>query len=286
MNAQDLSPAQVLVLDRPNARQRDELIRTSLRWLVARGHLVVAANKRSASHPSEQRITLGRPLDPGAPGDLAQVMALALAAPRRKISGLIRAARQAWGRNLDGFRRDVVLPGLVAQGLVFRRDKRFLLIFSSTRHYRTPAGEELNRRLSTLLSHVRNLPDMMTSDPTRAAAIAAAAGGLVLLVPEVFPHLSSLGDLLRGMPPRRAEAAGTGNADTLGSGGREMGTLGFSIEDLAGIDLSIGNLDAGIDDATTADSADASGADTGGSSDSGGGDGGGGDGGGGGGGGD
>lgn len=277
MNAADLSPAQVLVLDRPNARQGDQLIRASLRWLVAGGHLVLVANKRSGAHPSEQRIMPGKPLGPGAPGDLAQVMALALAKPRRKISSLMRAARHAWGRDYDGFRRDIVLAGLVAQGLVFRRDKRILLIFPSTRHYRTPAGEALNRRLSTMLSHVRTLPDMMKSDPSRATAIAAAAGALVLLVPEIFPHLPALGDLLRGLPSRRTEPADAATADT----------LGFSIEDLAGIDLSIGNLDAGIDDAAAgasdAGSADA-GASSSGASDSGGSDGGGGDGGGGGGG--
>ncbi len=238
MSARDLSPAQILVLDAPDKSHGPELILAGVRWLTAHGHLLPEPNHSKASAPP--RLTLATPLPAGAPHDLAAVLTLVRRDKPLTARAILRGARDKWGRDLVRYQAEAVLPSLIAQGLVEPRTKRHLLVFSRTRHYRTPDGEALNRRVVRLLSRARAIPAMLDHNPARAAALATAAGGLVLLLPELEPRLDELA----------AAVASAGTSRNRVNGAPGSGTA-------TGLDVSLDVLDA-PEDQTEDDASDSS----------------------------
>ena len=254
-----LSPAEILVLDAPNVRRRAELLKANLRHLVATGHLEPGRRSTSSAKTgtADPAYRIAKPLPRGTPADLAVVLALAGHSGQHTLASLMRAARSKWGGNLDRFRTDIVLPALVAKGLVYPRTRRILLIFPRTRYVRTDAGETLDRRIATLMRQARELPALMSSDPARAAAIATAAGTLVLMLPELQ---ASLGDIAH---VRRLNASSPG----VGSDGWSSSSFAADQEALGAIDDFDGAFDAAEPSSSDSDGGDGGGGDGGGGGD-------------------
>jgi hypothetical protein len=97
-----------------------------------------------------------------------------------------------------------------------------LLVFPATRRLLTAAGQAERDRLTRAIEQARTIPRMLDENPKQAAAIAAALGGLLLLAPEVLPHLGALAAALKLYP-----------ADDLAQGFDSFSDGGF---DLSGFD--------------------------------------------------
>jgi hypothetical protein len=98
-----------------------------------------------------------------------------------EVAKLAAAVRARYG-SLDGYRDQVVLAGLVEDGLFAAETRRVLWLFPARRHVLTFAGQSAQRRLGELHEELR-------ADP---AAAVPAAGAAVLLLPALFPELREL----------------------------------------------------------------------------------------------
>ncbi len=101
---------------------------------------------------------------------------------------------RAYRRTLVGFVLDGIGPALVARGLAeMRRVGGSSAFFLSDRiRACTPAGEAEKTRVQNALHEARAIPQYLDRDPAQAAALAAAAGGAILLVEELRPHYRQL----------------------------------------------------------------------------------------------
>jgi hypothetical protein len=83
---------------------------------------------------------------------------------------------------------------------------------------------------------VRKIPELLKTDPKDAAAIALAAGGIILLVPELRSHYDQLGRVMRSEGDM-----GGGEYEVSFSVGDGQSTLSFG----ALLDSAFGAIDAG-----------------------------------------
>lgn len=118
---------------------------------------------------------------------------VAAAAPRDGVIGeVMKQAMRAYRRTLVGFVLDGVGPALVARGLAEMRQRRLLGLIPLDSFHLTPAGEAEKTRVQDALHEARAIPQYLGRDPAQAAALAAAAGGAILLVEELRPHYREL----------------------------------------------------------------------------------------------
>jgi len=211
--------------------------------LLAQGVLRIEEESRPGLFRSKRIVYLreapDRPLTlPAASGSLVQVVHLA--APAGGVmSAIVKASMREYGRSLLGFVQNYVISALVARRLAEKRPRRLLGFIPSEGFFRTPAGEAEKIRLEAAMQGARTIPQYLDRDPTQAAALAAAAGGTILLIDELRPYYQQLALALQ---PR------DGGAFTGSDSGFDFGSFDFASCDLGSFDFGcFDSFDAGFD---------------------------------------
>jgi uncharacterized membrane protein YgcG len=260
-----LSPAEALVLLDPNAEQGVQAAKVTFLGLLAEG--VLRAEQVKGRLTSETRLHIARQ-----PAETPPHVGAVLDAVRHSKTGSVYQVTRRLARDtnrLATFVPGLVRPRLVQRGLLAERrhqeERKVLFVFrrtlTITTFHPTEAGTREQARLRAALDEAPAIAAELDRDPPRAAAMAAALGPLIVLVPAL---LAVLGPLAHAMAP----ATQSFISDSSGEDGG-----GF-----AWLDGAMAEMDSSLDSALSDASSDSS--DSG--SDSGGSDGGGGDGGGGG----
>jgi hypothetical protein len=191
-----LSAAEAFVLislPRFNARAT---LKYGLMGLLAQG--ILRSEEKARPGIVRIRRLLHLRVAPDLPADLppltASLVSVVNAASTRDgvIGEVLKQAMRAYRRTLVGFVLEGVGPALVARGLAEARHRRLLGLIPHTSFHLTSAGEAEKTRLQNALHEARAIPQYLDRDPAQAAALAAAAGGAILLVEELRPHYRQL----------------------------------------------------------------------------------------------
>lgn len=293
-----LSPAESLVMLKPNRTPARESVKVTLLWLLAQGLLRIEETTEK-KFLGTRKLVYVRPTErsaPPLPPHAASLMdeVRAAQATSGSMQDVVARARQAYGSNLQLFNKRFILPALASRGLV--TEDRFLLVFRSWRP--TRAGFAEQSRIRSNIDRARTIPALLGSRPAEAAAIALAIGPTILLVKELRPLYRQLSDAMRrhgtaddadpsgwaspawdSVPSGDTAASGAGDVPSP-VGPLDHSSLSFDAAGLGGFDA--GGFDLAAFDASAFDALDSgmasfdSGFDAASGGDSGGGDGGGG----------
>jgi hypothetical protein len=186
------------------------------------------------------------------PADLPPLTAslvgvVSAAAPRDGVIGeVLKQAMRAYRRTLVGFVLDGIGPGLVARGLAEMRHRRLLGLIPNGSFHLTPMGAAEKTRVQNALHEARAIPQYLDRDPTQAAALAAAAGGAILLVEELRPHYRELAKAFEepdtSPTPFPMILGDSGNGDAF-----HFGCIDFGSVDLGCFDSFDSGFDAASD---------------------------------------
>ncbi|HEX8362864.1 MAG TPA: hypothetical protein VF613_22260, partial [Longimicrobium sp.] len=190
----------------PNAVSARRVVRTSVLHLGAAGHLrAQAPEKRSwFGGGAGARIVRGP-----APARVAEHLAPVLEAlfpPGKPPAALaptevMHRLQRAFGYDYGRYLARHIRPRLVSRGLLEVESYPWLGIFNRRRYRCTPAGARLSERIVADLQAAEEIPQLLQRAPRRAAAAAAALGGLVLIADDLRPHLGVLAEAARQHPP-------------------------------------------------------------------------------------
>lgn len=257
-----LSPAEALVLLDPEADQGVQAAKVTFLGLLAEG--VLRAEQVKGRLTSETRLHIARQ-----PAEVPPHVGAVLDAVRQSKTGSVYQVTRKLARDTDNLHRFVpglVRPRLVQRGLLAARqhqeERKLLFVFrrtvTVTTHHPTEQGAREQARLRAMLDEAPAIREALDSNPSRAAAMAAALGPLIVLVPALLPLL---GQIAHAMAP----AGQSFISDSSGSDGGDFAWLD-------GLDSAMAEMDSSLDSALS----DASSDSDGGGSDGGGSDGGGG----------
>jgi hypothetical protein len=263
-----LTPAESLLLLKPNRTSGHDTVKVTLLWLVAQGLLRID-DDTAGSRPERSSLCATGRTDPSMPPHAAAlVQAVRDAQPDGgTVADVVKQARRLYGPQLAGFNRRFICPALVGRGLL--EQQRVLLFFR--RWNLTAAGAAEQRQIERNIARARTIPALLHSDPAEAAAIALAVGSTLLLVEELRPHYRQLVEAMRakaaasdagGSPPdywpcgdahrhhddqRNGDAGQPGDTASVHDGA--TGNLGSF--DLGALDVeALGALDAATFDAS------------------------------------
>jgi hypothetical protein len=172
-----LSAPEVLVLTSLPRYSARKAVKVGLLALLVQGLLRIdqeerpgLLRKRRIAHMRTAR-EAAEPLPPST----ASLLGVVRAAQSQDgtMPAVVAAARQAFGKELDGFVRHYVFPSLIERGLAEPRRTRWLGLVPVTRHYPTAAGEAERRRLEEKMQQAREIPRYLDRDPAQAVALAA-----------------------------------------------------------------------------------------------------------------
>lgn len=255
-----LSPAEALVLLDPNAEQGVQAAKVTFLGLLAEG--VLRAEQVKGRITSETRLHIARQ-----PAETPPHVGAVLDAVRQSKTGSVYQVTRRLARDtnrLASFVPVLVRPRLVQRGLLAERrhqeERKVLFVFrrtlTITTFHPTEAGMREQARLRAALDEAPAIAAELDRDPPRAAAMAAALGPLIVLVPAL---LAVLGPLAHAMAPATQSFISD-------SSGEDGGGFAWLDDAMAEMDSS---LDSALSDASS-DSSD-SGSDSGGSDGGGGG---------------
>jgi len=247
-----LTPAEALVLLDPTIKQGRNPFKLSLMWLLAQKHLVASEQRIGWFKKRTTRLQpgprAGQPLSP----DLQAVMDTVRDAHTGLMDAVVAAAVQRYGHNLLGFQTGIIYPALCRRGLIQLTRERFLYFSTRERWSHTPAGKAMCARLEALMEDARRIPAYLDNSPAQAAALAAALGGLILLLPELRPHLESIANVMQRPP------SGDGGSSSSDGGETSSGAPANSEQDAGLSQTPEFNFNVGDFDTANFDSLDAS----------------------------
>jgi hypothetical protein len=202
---EDLTPAEALVLLEPNKVSGRSVVRTSLLHLAAAGYLraEVQAKRSWLGTGGGTRLVRTDAAGP-LPDHLAGVLN-ALFPPAKSEASLSPAEvtsrlQRAFGYDYARYLALHIRPLLLSKALLSVEEYRWMRIVPRRRYLHTDAGMRLRERIGTRLRGADGLPELLRSDPRRAAAAAAGLGGLVLIAEGLRPHLGELANAARSEP--------------------------------------------------------------------------------------
>jgi hypothetical protein len=205
-----LSPAESLVLLKPNHTPAREAVKVTLLSLLAQGLLRIE-EKTEKRFFGARTVACVRPTGRNArlPPHAASLMDVVRETQTDGgvMRQLVARARQAYGAQLEGFKNRFIMPALVGRGLI--EEGRVLLLFR--KFNLTPSGVAEQSRIEHDMARARTIPALLGTNPAEAAAIALAVGGTILLVEELQPHYRQLSEAMR------AQGAAGGDSDAGGS---------------------------------------------------------------------
>jgi uncharacterized membrane protein YgcG len=190
-------------------------------------------------------------------------------------NGELKRAIAALGRSTGHFGRfipDHVLPRLVQRRLMEKRTvarevrmpRGDSMKLTQETHVLTAAGQEQAAALRLRLDEAHALPTLLASDPQRAAAMAVALGGLVLLLPGVIAFLPEIAQAVgrAQMIPDTGYVAGDTSSGTDSDAYSMEMWREVDADALSGLESSLSDIDSAIDSAESSGS-DSSGSDSG-----------------------
>jgi len=213
--------------------------------LLAEG--VLRAEQVKGRITSETRLHISRQ-----PAETPPHVGALLDAIRQSKTGSVYQVTRRLARDtkqLSTFVPALVRPRLIQRGLLAERrhqeERKVLFVFrrtvTITTFHPTEAGAREQARLRAMLDHAPAIAAELDRNPPRAAAMAAALGPLIVLVPALLPVL---GQLTHAMAPPAQNSIDSG-----GSGG----------DGFAHLDRTMTEMDASLDSAlsdASSDSAD------------------------------
>ena len=99
-----------------------------------------------------------------------------------------------------------IKQNLVDRGLLAHQPQSSYFGLGQHGYARTPAGKEVCERLTSLLAQARAIPQLITTDPSLVAALAAQLDGLLLILTELRPEWSEIGNAMRSYSTRAVAA--------------------------------------------------------------------------------
>ncbi len=191
-----LSPAESLVLLKPNRTPAREAVKVTLLSLLAQGVLRIDEERKKWFFGTKKIIYL-RPTSrrlSSLPPHAASLLECVRDAQTDKgtMEAMVACARRSYGSNLAGFKSRFIMPALLSRGLI---EERVLLLLRSYRL--TPVGVAEQSRIENDIRRIRAIPDLLRTNPAEAAAIALAVGGTILLVSELRPYYGQLSEAMR-----------------------------------------------------------------------------------------
>jgi len=165
-----------------------------------------------------------------------------------KVADVVKRAQKAFGPDCRRFSLKLIIPALIARGLLDEKKVLFVRAFRLT-----PEGKEAQSRIKSDLAKADEIARLLRSDPARAAAMAKTLGVNVLLSDKLTKEFKPLADAMRVMT--HAEFGDVGPFDS--GGGFDFGSFDLSHFDLGSFDAgaidalhaSINSFDAGFSDA-------------------------------------
>lgn len=251
--ATPLSPAEALVLLDTKGATGREAFKVTVMSLLAQGAIAIKEESRKGMFRTTKttRIFPGNPLA-GLPAHVQAVLSLI---GSRGIDGvemksLATTAQKTFGPGLYTFKTSHVLPALLQRGLVKSEQETRMLFFKVASWPLTAAGMMEKNRLEAVIARARMLPELLQTDKAEAAAIVLAAGGVLLLIPQLKPYYGQMAALRA--PPLNDHGSGDSNWANLGSSGSATGTdsldfAGFDSSALDTLDSGMASFDASFD---------------------------------------
>ncbi len=208
----DLTPAEAMVLLDPRAERGREAFKVSLMWLLAQHHLKATEIPALWFKRKTTQQTRGPQAGAMLPPDLKAVMMTVQAAATGIMDDIVKAAPKRFGAKLDGYQNDFLYPSLLSRGLLRRTETTRLMFFTRQTYDRTSAGREVCRQIESLFEDARRIPAYLDRSPAQAAALALSLGGLILLMPELRPHLEEIASVVRrSSAPDKSSGGGSGS---------------------------------------------------------------------------
>jgi hypothetical protein len=205
-----LSPAESLFLIKPNRTPARETVKVTLLSLLAQGAVRMEEQATRRFFGTKKTVYV-RPTGKRAalPPHAAALLDLVRAAQgdTGSMTDFVKRVQKAYGKNLEGFNRDFIVPALLARGLI---EERRVLLFRT--YKRTPAGDAEESRIASDIARARTIPELIRSNPAEAAALILAVGGTLLLVNELRPYYRQMSEVMR------AQTASTDGSDSGGDG--------------------------------------------------------------------
>jgi hypothetical protein len=197
-DAPPLSPAESLLLLDLTYSSR-QAVRVTLLELVAQKVLRVDTQEEPGIVQAKkvQHLRVLVPQVPNMPNHIASLMDT-LNLGRRDgmdMDSVTKLLLNRYGSKVNIFKEDLVLPTLVARGLL--AEQRFGLFWLGKRFAPTHAGEAERKRLNAAVEKAREIPELLKTAPAKAAAFALASGRAILLVDRLTFELRELGEAIR-----------------------------------------------------------------------------------------
>ena len=194
-----LSPAESLLLfnNRYSSRQA---LKVTLLELIARKILRVETRQEQRVFREEavQHLRVLVHHVPDAPAHVASLLdTLKAAQPGGGIAldAVTKLLRNRYGNKVDLFKDDLLLPALVARGLM--AEQRFGFFRLGKRLQLTRAGEAEHKRIAAAAGKARQIVELLKTAPARAAVVALEAGQAILLLDRLSFELRDLGEAIR-----------------------------------------------------------------------------------------
>jgi hypothetical protein len=253
-----LSPAESLVLLKPNGTPAREAVKVTLLSLLAQGLLRIEEETRKRFLWS-QKVACVRPTGRAVralPSHAASLMQVVQDAQRQGgvMKDLIDRAREAYGTQLEAFKSRFIMRALVGRGLL--EEGRTLFFFRKWNVTASGAAEQ--KRIESDIARARTIPALLNSNPAEAAAIALAVGGALLLVEELRPHYRQLSEAMRAQSSDGYDGSSSSNGSGSDDSHRhsddrhdhESGSPGdnTNLHDADTHSLDLGSLDLGAFD--------------------------------------
>jgi hypothetical protein len=194
-----LSPAESLLLFNNGYSSRQALKVTFLE-LIAREILRIETRQEQRVFKKEavQYLRLLVPHVPDAPAHVASLLDM-LKAPQSiggiALDAVTKLLLNRYGNKVDLFKDDLLLPALVARGLM--AEQRFGLFWLGKRLQLTPAGDAEHKRIAAAVGKARQIVELLKTAPARAAAVALEVGQAILLLDRLSFELRDLGEAIR-----------------------------------------------------------------------------------------
>lgn len=290
-----LSPAEALLLLDPEKTRPREALKVSLMALLAQRKLQIdehAGKGFLGRRTSTTRLSANASNGREAPHETSLLQIVRASQPVT-MDDFVADAKRSYGQDFSGFTKQYVAPALIGRGLLREAIEPFLFFFKRRRLRPTAAGDIERARLEGLMAQARDIPSFLDSDPKKAAAMAIALGGLVLLLPGLQPHLAQLGDVIRHHGQQASNDSSSSSSDSStsfssstsspdapqnlspGAEQLDLGSFDWGSFDSASLDAvsaSMETLDASFDSSSSdSSSSDGGGGDSGGGGDGGGG---------------
>jgi len=194
-----LSPAESLLLFNNGYSSRQALKVTFLE-LIAREIVRIETRQEQRVFRKEavQYLRVLVPHVPDAPAHVASLLDMLKAAQPGggvALDAVTKLLRNRYGNKVNLFKDDLLLPALVARGLM--AEQRFGLFWLGKRLQLTRAGEAEHKRIAAAVGKARQIVELLKTAPARAAVVALEVGQAILLLDRLSFELRDLGEAIR-----------------------------------------------------------------------------------------